>query len=268
MHPPAVPIALALLLAVPVLPVAALADDHDGARHGGRYERSHRFDNPYERHRHEGRVEDRRASGFHDRDGRHPGRYPRHDRYDDRGRYTRYERHDRYDRYVHRAGRRPYFYPLGHRFAALPRTRLRLVLGNGVYYYFDGVYLTPRRGAYVVVGAPVGIRVPFLPVGYVSFLLGPRRYFYVNATYYLGDDVHDDYVVVDPPAGAEDALAAVGEPFAEPPGGRAADLDVCHARAEAEAGPEAGWAPKGSKAHDDYLNALDACLRDRGYAVR
>jgi hypothetical protein len=268
------PIALGLLLAVATLPVAALADDH-GYRHGGghhhdgRYQRSQRDDNLYERHRYDGHIETRRDFGIRDR-GRHaPARYQRHERYEHRDRYGYVDRHDRY---VHRTVRRPHFYPVGHRFAVLPRTTVRLVLGNGIFYYADGVYLAPRLGAYWVVGAPVGIRVPFLPAGYVSFFIGGHRYFYVNATYYLWDDLHADYVVVDEPPGAAEALARAGEPFGapfdNPPEGRAADLDVCHDWAVAETGRDAWAAPKGSQAHDDYLNALESCLRGRGYAVR
>lgn len=289
MHPRAVPIALAFLLAVPALPGAATADDRGISRHGGFRHHEVRHDGHRDGHQ-EARHEARRDGDWepHHREARHDGR-------------DRYERH-RYDGHIevrrdfgvrasvprryttHRSVRHSagwaaprHFPPPGHRYAALPRTHLRLVLGNTVYFYFDGIYATPRFGAYVVVGAPIGARVRYLPAGYVSFFLGPRRYFFVNSTYYLWDDRATEYVVVDKPPSADDALAATDggadELFVYPAEGqtdaqRDRDRYACHEWAVTETGRDAWRARPGDDDHDDYLRALGACLQARGYAVR
>ena len=70
----------------------------------------------------------------------------------------------------------------GHYVKKLPRSHRNLVVRNRPYYYHGGQFFERRhnRRGYVVVRAPLGARVRSLPLGYVSFGLGGRRYYHVN----------------------------------------------------------------------------------------
>jgi len=194
---------------------------------------------------------------------------------DARTRYDRY-RHDRYrhDRYVLPP---PAFHPRGYRYDRLPGAHHRVEVHDRAYFYFDGMFLEPHLGAYVVVGAPLGARVPFLPAGYVSFFAGPRRYFYVNATYYLWEPDAYDYLVVEAPEGADEARATGSAEadglFVYPARGQsdeglAQDRFECHEWAVDQTGYDPTLAAPGSKGRADYLRAVTACLEGRGYTVR
>ena len=159
------------------------------------------------------------------------------------------------------------------------REQHRFELRNHTYFFFDGMFLEPRLGSYFVVRAPIGARVPFLPAGYVTFYLGPRRYFFVNATYYLWDPDEYDYVVVDEPAGADAAMAAAEEEgdadglFVYPSQGQSEeqlrqDRFECHEWAVSQTGYDPTLAAPGSKGRADYLRAMTACLEGRGYTVK
>lgn len=201
--------------------------------------------------------------GFHDGDRRvfDP---------DARSRYDRY-RHDRY------LPPPPPFRAPGHRFERLPERHHRFTLHNRAYFYADGFFLEPYLGAYIVVGAPIGARVPYLPAGYVSFFIGPRRYFFVNATYYLWDTGDDDYVVVAKPSGADAAVARgdEGAPdglFVYPAEGQSEeqlrqDRYECHEWAVRQTGFDPTLAAPGTQGGSDYRRAMTACLEARGYTV-
>lgn len=171
----------------------------------------------------------------------------------------------------------PPFRPPGHRFARLPERHHRFVLHDRVYFYADGFFLEPYLGAYIVVGAPIGARVPYLPAGYVSFFIGPRRYFFVNATYYLWDPWDLDYLVVDKPSGAEAAMGEgqAGEPdglFVYPAEGQSEeqmrqDRYECHEWAVRQTGFDPTLAAPGTRGQSDYRRAMKACLEARGYKV-
>lgn len=194
---------------------------------------------------------------------------------DDRER-ERYERYERY-RSNHVPPSPPVFHSRNHRFPDLPRNAFRLVIGPDIYFYWEGMFLRPHSGAYVVVGAPIGARVHNLPAGYVSFFIGPRRYFYVNATYYLWRPVEREYIVVEKPTGAERAMkraeALPDELFIYPTQGQSdAERDFdrydCHEWAVDETGYDPVFADPGSPGRADYLRAMGACLEGRGYTVR
>jgi len=243
---------LAVALAVPALPAVVEADWDGDGRHGW----SQRFDG------HRGHDRDRFGHGPR-RDLRHD-RQHWGDRHRDRPEVRRYpyafHDHRRDGRHpVHR----PLFFAPGHWLPVLPGSYLRIVLGDDLFFYGEGVYFRPYRSGYVVVGAPIGARVRHLPAGSVAFVLGPRRYFHVNATYYLWDDRDAAYVVVDKPRGADaavaDALAERDAPFIDPAEGggdafRDLDRTSCRAWALAEAG-----APDGAA----YRRAYGACLAGR-----
>jgi len=135
----------------------------------------------------------------------------------------------------------------GREVQTLPREHETVRVGRTPYHYRDGVFYRPRPGGgFVVVGAPLGARVRILPFGYVSFLIGTRRYYYANFTYYLWDPGVREYVVVTEPGGADKAVAAAseagdGELFVYPKNGqsdeqRDRDRYECHRWAVSETG--------------------------------
>lgn len=173
----------------------------------------------------------------------------------------------------------PSRYPkVGREVRSLPSGHVDVRVGGNDYRYHGGVFYRPRPdGAYVVVRPPIGARVSYLPPGYVSFGIGPSRYFYFDATYYLWDEPRQEYVVVEEPAGAEQALAATtytsGELFIYPSQGqsdeqRERDRYECYLWASDQTGFDPGSADARSTSAEDYQRALSACLEGRGYTVR
>ncbi|NNF16412.1 MAG: hypothetical protein HKN70_06670 [Gammaproteobacteria bacterium] len=171
-----------------------------------------------------------------------------------------------------------YFHPVGHRVTALPKRYTRVTVGRKDYFYHGGHFYRPNRSAYMIVAAPFGARVRSLPAGYVSFGIGTRRYFYVNTTFYLWDRDRDEYVVVEEPDGAAEAMATAEpeEPtrlFVYPNAGQSEeqtgrDRYECHLWAAEESGYDPTY-PDQPLAHlTDYNRAIGACLEGRGYTVK
>ena len=67
----------------------------------------------------------------------------------------------------------------------IPATHKVVKVGEKTYFVSQGVYYERRGRNYVVVKAPVGLRVAALPAGYVVKRVGPRRYYFVGGTYYV-----------------------------------------------------------------------------------
>lgn len=182
-----------------------------------------------------------------------------------------------------RDGRAPPFvasYPtFGRSVTQLPDRSESLRVGRDSYRYHAGVFYRLRGpDTYVVVRAPIGARVHYLPLGYVGFFIGPRRYFYANFTYYLWDPMNREYVVVAAPEGADAAVAAQSEQgsselFVYPKEGQSEeqqgrDRYECYVWAvdQTKFDPSAEN-PDLTKAAD-YRRALSACLEGRGYTVK
>jgi len=89
----------------------------------------------------------------------------------------------------------------GYKYRAIPRDAFVLRHSGINYHYHSGIYYRPNGNAFVVVKAPIGLRVRTLPKGSVHFVVGGRRYFYYYGTYYL-KSADDDYITVAPPLGA------------------------------------------------------------------
>jgi hypothetical protein len=178
-------------------------------------------------------------------------------------------------------------YHVGDHVRYLPRGHVRLSVGLGSYYYYGGTYYRWHGPDYVVVGAPLGARVHVLPRGYVTFGVGPRRYFFVDSTYYLWEPQAREYVVVQEPDGAEQAMANAksessgsaeqgsgsGEVFAYPNRGQSdeqSDRDryECHLWAADQSGYDPTYSDQPAAKNDDYRRAMTACLVARGYTVR
>tara|TARA_R110002072_G_scaffold51389_1_gene137901 strand:- start:92641 stop:93261 length:621 start_codon:yes stop_codon:yes gene_type:complete len=167
----------------------------------------------------------------------------------------------------------------GHHIDQLPRGHLRVTVGKKPYFYHQGVYYSPQSRGYVVVGAPLGARVRSLPAGYVSFGIGTRRYFHVNTAYYLWDDRRRDYVVVEKPKDADQALAngtevaSAAELFVYPRNNqteeeRDQDRYECHQWARNQTGFDPSASNQSLSLAPDYQRAMSACLEGRGYTVK
>lgn len=167
--------------------------------------------------------------------------------------------------------------PYGHRVTVLPAARVRLHVRGATYYYHSGVYYSYRAGDYVVIRAPHGARIRVLPAGYRAFRIAARRYFYVNNTYYIYDSAKTEYVVVEVPDGAEDAMKNAPEDveeelFVYPADGQTeADTDrdryECHRWAVEQSDYDPSMVSTSSGSKNEYIRAETACLEGRGYTV-
>ncbi len=179
-----------------------------------------------------------------------------------------------------KASHRAVQYPrVGHQVRTLPNGHRAIRVNRHSYHYYNGSFYRPGRdGVYVVIRAPIGARVRTLPPDFVSFGIGPRRYFYVNYTYYLWDRDRTEYIVVEEPEGAENALVTAsettsGEIFVYPGQGqsderRDRDRYECYVWASKQTGYDpASGEPKIERAAD-YRRAISACLEGRGYTVK
>jgi hypothetical protein len=146
------------------------------------------------------------------------------------------------------------------------------------YWWHDGVWYRPFGGAYVVVGAPIGLYVPLLPAVATAVILGGVTYYYANETYYLYHPEMQQYEVVAPPQSVNSVASspamnvANNEVFVYPRNGQnaeqtARDRYECHAWAVSQTGfdPTNGQS-NGRRA--DYVRAQGACLEGRGYTVK
>jgi Family of unknown function (DUF6515) len=183
-----------------------------------------------------------------------------------------------------------HFYPgRGYYVHELPRDRV--IVGGGRYYYSAGVWYAPRGPGWVVVGAPVGLFVPVLPVGYTTVYFGGVPYYYANDAYYEWVPEQNQYEVVAPP-GDETAAQTQPPPEAAPPPARAGDdffvypkngqsddqqaqdKFECHKWASQQSGFDptvsGGGVPpeQNASARSSYNRAMIACLDGRGYSVK
>lgn len=160
----------------------------------------------------------------------------------------------------------------------LPSGHITVLVGKSSYRYNRGIFYRPARRGYVVVRAPIGARVRSLPAGFISFSIGVRRYFYVNSAYYLWDPPTREYIVVNAPDGAEEAVRreaaeVVQELFVYPAQGQSDELVrqdryECYVWASEQSGFDPSSAADNPDGHSDYNRAFSACLEGRGYTVR
>ena len=170
-----------------------------------------------------------------------------------------------------------YYYPLGFEINVLPHSYVRIMIGGLPYYYYSGVYYRPYGSGYIVVSAPIGAFVTSLPDGFIAFSIGLDTFYYVNDTYYTWDDSRGGYVVVEKPAGADEAIneATSDRLIAYPPEGvseeqQARDRYECHRWAVDQSGidPTIEEDEFSARDRDDYRRAMSACLEGRGYTVK
>ena len=190
-----------------------------------------------------------------------------------------------------RFGHNHYYPARGYFVGGLPRDRI--VVGGGRYFYAGGVWYAPRGAGFVVIGAPVGVFVPVLPIGYTTVYFGGVPYYYANDSYYEWVAAQNQYEVVAPPGDPNAAVMAPpgGQPPPLPPPGGGDDLFIypksgqtddqqakdkyeCHKWANQQSGFDptvsGGGVPpdQNASAHASYNRAMTACLDGRGYAVK
>lgn len=168
----------------------------------------------------------------------------------------------------------------GEHYRVLPSRAAPVIVNRSRYYYGGGAFYRPYRGGYVVVGAPIGARVRYLPYGYVSFALASGYYFFGAGSYYRWDPMYREYVVVERPRdAAEVERKAVATPeqstqvYAYPKNGQGeaqADRDRydCHSWAVEQSGFDPSEPADRSDLIPDYRRAMTACLEGRGYSVQ
>lgn len=197
--------------------------------------------------------------------------YP--DRYRDEYHYVRGPWY--YTRYI-----RPYprhYHPIGFRLHILPNPYVRIVVGGFPFFYYSGVFYQSFNSGYIVVSAPIGAFVSTLPDGFIAFTIGLVTYYYLNNTYYVWDDQREGYMVVEKPAGADEAMVkeTSGRLMVYPNKGQdeeqqARDRYECHRWAVTEAGfdPTLEEEEYSSKDSNNYRRAISACLEGRDYTVK
>jgi len=155
--------------------------------------------------------------------------------------------------------------------------------GGSRYYFHGGIWFAPSGLGFAVVRPPVGLVISVLPAYYTTVWIGGFPYYYADDVYYRWRPADNGYVVVDPPAGADQPSAppadARDDLIIYPKNGQnadqqAADRYECHRWSKAQTGfdpTEAGGgvpAAEHDRSRGDYLRAMTACLSARGYEVK
>ncbi len=176
-----------------------------------------------------------------------------------------------------------HFYPaIGASVHVLPEGYRPYFYGGRSFYFSAGVWYAPGAAGFVVVRPPVGLVISVLPPYYSTVWIGGLPYYYANDVYYTWNPAQNGYVVVDPPANADQpAPAPASAPedlIIYPKNGQtsdqqAADRYECHRWAKTQTGfdptqPGGGVSGDGAAARSAYNRALGACLTGRGYEVK
>jgi hypothetical protein len=146
------------------------------------------------------------------------------------------------------------------------------------YYNYGGSWYRPYGSRYIVVGAPYGLFVSFLPSYYSSFWFGGTRYFYADDTYYLYEPARHGYVVARSPYASDRDDEESSDPvdddlFIYPARGQseqqqADDRYECHRWAAKETSYDPIDSDFDADKRADYQRAMTACLTGRGYSVK
>src|SRR5579871_5064073 len=97
-----------------------------------------------------------------------------------------------------------HYYPaVGVSVRVLPEGYRPYFFGGHPYYFYGGVWYAPAGAGFVVVTPPVGVVISALPPYYSTVWIGGKPYYYANDVYYTWNAAQNGYVVVDPPAGAD-----------------------------------------------------------------
>jgi hypothetical protein len=165
---------------------------------------------------------------------------------------------------------------------SLPPGHRRYEWRGTPYYYGGGHWYRPYQNRYVIVGAPVGMYVSYLPGSYNTVWVGGTRYYYADNVYYTYEPERRGYVVARSPYGDDE------DSYEDEQGGDQAqdqDLFIYPMRGQNEqqqsddryechrwAVKETHYDPTDSEYDRDdrsnYDRALTACLTGRGYSVK
>jgi hypothetical protein len=150
------------------------------------------------------------------------------------------------------------------------------------YYHFGGNWYRPYGSSFLIVGAPFGLFVPYLPSYYSTIWVGGTRYYLADDTYYVYDPMRRGYIVTRSPYGGDlrdddeyeaAPAAAATELFIYPTRGQseqqqAEDRYQCHRWAVDQAHYDPTEAGYRAADRAEYDRALTACLTGRGYSVK
>ena len=156
---------------------------------------------------------------------------------------------------------------------SLPKTHHRIVHNGKSFFYNNGRFYRHLNGAYLSITAPIGVIVPALPVGYITFSIGPGRFFYYAGVYYRR--TANGYVVIEKPAEAEEVLSMSGSKTliiypANSQGDeqKSRDKYECHEWAVEESHFDPSDLNSDPILRADYHRAIRACLEARQYVVK
>jgi hypothetical protein len=166
----------------------------------------------------------------------------------------------------------------------LPEGYRQYAWGGTSYYHHGGHWYRPYGSSFVIVGAPYGLYMPYLPSYYSTFWYGGSRYYFADDTYYLYEPERHGYVVTRSPYNDDlddedvgdsdgDRAPADHELFVYPTRGQserqqADDRYECHRWAVDQAHYDPTDAPYRAEDRAQYDRALTACLTGRGYSVK
>jgi hypothetical protein len=175
-----------------------------------------------------------------------------------------------------------HYYPaIGASLRVLPEGYRPYYLGGRPFYFVGGVWYAPGGPGFLVVRPPIGLAISVLPPYYSTVWIGGIPYYYANDVYYTWNPAQNGYVVMDPPANADQPSAPPATAHEDliiyPKSGQtaeqqAADRYECHRWAKTQTGFDptdvGGGAGNSPAARSAYDRAMAACLTGRGYEVK
>lgn len=182
-----------------------------------------------------------------------------------------------------RFGHNRFYYNPGYRLGERPKTGIAINRGRDHFWYDYGHWYRHDGTDWVVAQAPIGVFVPTLPTSYTTVWSGEVPYYYANDTYYEWMPQSDEYEIVEPPDGIENAVAtgapddgaivAANAKDGQSPEQESRDRYECFSYAKTESGynpsdSESGLPADVAKKRGDFERADGACLKERGYAVK
>ena len=171
-----------------------------------------------------------------------------------------------------------HYYPeFGSFHTALPADYHPYYRGGSRYFFSGGIWYAPRGAGFIVVRPPAGLIISVLPPYYSTVWIGGIPYYYADDVYYTAEPGQSGYMVVDPPANAD-------QPQEQPPGNsyddliiypkngqsgaqQAADRYECHNWAKGQSGFDPtqpggqGFGRCGSRAQQLHRACRPACRR-------
>ena len=190
-------------------------------------------------------------------------------------RHADYNQRDRQRRERPRIVVNQYYHNPGDEIRRLPTGIRRLYHRPFPLYYFGGTYYRPRSGGFVVVSAPIGVRVRTLPIGYATLTFGTTMYYHVNDVFYRRFGT--EYVVVEAPSDNYNVPVAStyssGDWAIYPRYGQSdeelqQDRYECHLWAFERTNYDPSMPYQDNRLRGDYYRAQAACLEGRGYTVK